>query len=60
MSITSLVLSLGWPGEYRAANVATVASLMFSVLGGWLFLEKSWVESDQAQGRFGDVEFQSL
>ncbi|KAI0888816.1 uncharacterized protein GGS22DRAFT_152418 [Annulohypoxylon maeteangense] len=47
MSFISLLLYSLWPSGYRITNSTIMASLMFSVLGGWQFLEKSWKEAGQ-------------
>lgn len=42
MSFVSLLLYSLWPSGYRITNATIMSSLMFTVLGGWQFLEKCW------------------
>ncbi|KAI1470860.1 uncharacterized protein F4812DRAFT_419252 [Daldinia caldariorum] len=42
MSLASLLFYSLWPSGYRVTNVTILASMMFGVLGGWQFLERSW------------------
>ncbi|KAI1400797.1 hypothetical protein F4819DRAFT_460441 [Hypoxylon fuscum] len=56
MSLISLLLYSLWPTGYRVNNIIMIASLMFTVLGGWQSLEKDWkgaVETPQVRS---DVE----
>ncbi|KAI1142193.1 hypothetical protein F5Y05DRAFT_217220 [Hypoxylon sp. FL0543] len=56
MSLASLLLYSLWPAGYRITNVAIIASLMFTVLGGWQFLEKCWKEATVALPANQDIE----
>ncbi|CAJ2514265.1 Uu.00g023840.m01.CDS01 [Anthostomella pinea] len=59
ISMVSLILHVRWPGEYRAADITTIVSVMLTVLGGWQFLEKSWKEVDEKGRRTSDVELRT-
>ncbi|KAI1461490.1 hypothetical protein F4805DRAFT_414352 [Annulohypoxylon moriforme] len=54
MSLMSLLLYSSWPSGYRVTNLTLMASLMFSVLGGWQFLEKCWRDAACSEGE--DIE----
>ncbi|KAI0840806.1 hypothetical protein F5Y06DRAFT_230892 [Hypoxylon sp. FL0890] len=56
MSLASLLLYSLWPAGYRTTNVAILGSLMFTVLGGWLFLEKGWRGETEALSANDDIE----
>ncbi|OTA97356.1 hypothetical protein M434DRAFT_392067 [Hypoxylon sp. CO27-5] len=59
MSLASLLLYSLWPTGYRATNVTTIWSLVFTVLGGWQFLEKSWEKAAEEQPANEDIELGS-
>ncbi|XXG99304.1 hypothetical protein Hte_005641 [Hypoxylon texense] len=55
-SVVSLLLYSLWPAGYRVNNVVTIASLMFSILGGWQSLEKDWKEATETHQVANDIE----
>ncbi|OTA58459.1 hypothetical protein K449DRAFT_467431 [Hypoxylon sp. EC38] len=59
MSLASLLLYSLWPTGYRATNVTTIWSLVFTVLGGWQFLEKSWEKAAEELSANEDIELGS-
>ncbi|KAI0014224.1 hypothetical protein F4779DRAFT_632590 [Xylariaceae sp. FL0662B] len=60
MSVVTLLVYVLWPSRYRIANMTTIASLEFTVLGGWLFLEKCWKEANEAPSADDNVEMEGV
>ncbi|KAI1409331.1 hypothetical protein F5Y13DRAFT_203506 [Hypoxylon sp. FL1857] len=56
MSFASLLLYSLWPAGYRVTNITIIGSLMFTVLGGWQFLEKCWKEAKETSSANDDIE----
>lgn len=59
MSFVSLLLYSLWPSGYRVTNATIMASLMFTVLGGWQFMEKCWNGVTETFGESEDIELGS-
>ncbi|KAI0387554.1 hypothetical protein F5Y04DRAFT_240489 [Hypomontagnella monticulosa] len=59
ISFVSLLLYSLWPSGYRVTNATIMASLMFTVLGGWQFLEKCWDGVASALDTGEDIELGS-
>ncbi|KAI1083654.1 hypothetical protein F5B20DRAFT_577334 [Whalleya microplaca] len=56
MSAVTLLLYVLCPSNYRFTNATMIASLEFTVLGSWQFLEKRWKKASEASVINDDIE----